>query len=75
MSELIDNGDSLHSLPTVAVPKAPTLPVLLAEQVEMDKHIATIERVQWYLLLLFIAQELLLVGMVGGMCYLIGHMR
>lgn len=75
MSELIDNGDSLHSLPTVAVPKAPTLPVLLAEQVETDKHLATIERVLWYLLALIVVQELLLFAVVGGMCYLIGHMR
>lgn len=73
--ELTDNGNSLHSLPTVAVPKAPTLPMLLAEQTKTDKYLASIVRAQWYLLALIVVQELLLFAVVGGLCYLIGHMR
>lgn len=65
MNELTDTG-SLHSLPTVVVPRAPTLPVLLAEQVRVDSRLAHIERGMWYLLALFIAQEILIVAIVGG---------
>lgn len=74
MDDLMDNN-SLHSLPTVAVPKVPTLPVLLASQARTDKHLAHIERGLWYLLALFIAQEILIVLIVAGVGYLIGHMH
>lgn len=74
MDDLMDNG-SLHSLPTVAMPKAPTLPGLLASQVKTEKHLANIERAQWYLLALFLVQEILVVAIVGGVAYLIGHLQ
>lgn len=63
---------SLHSQPTVAVP---TLPLLLSEQVKTEKHLRSIERAQWYLLALFIAQEILIVAIVAGVGYLIGHIQ
>lgn len=71
----MDELMGLHSQPTVAVPKAPQLSALLAEQVKVEKHLHSIERAQWYLLALFIAQEILIVAIVAGVCYLIGHMR
>lgn len=65
MNDLMDNG-SLHSLPTAAMPKVPTLPMLLAEQTKIDKHLLRIERAQWYLLALFIMQEILIVAIVAA---------
>jgi hypothetical protein len=71
--------DTMHSLPTVAVQKPPTLPTLLTEQVETDRRLTGIEqrltgieRSQWYLLVLLALQEFIVMGSLVAV-YLLGR--
>ena len=71
--------DTMHSLPTV---KAPSLPTLLVQEVEVDRRLSALEqgqnaivRSQWYLIALLAFLELIAVASVAEGAYLIGHMH
>ncbi len=71
--------DTMHSLPTV---KAPSLPTLLVQEVEVDRRLSALEqgqnaivRSQWYLIALLAFLELIAIASVAEGAYLIGHMH
>jgi hypothetical protein len=51
------------TMPTVSVQKPPTLPMLIAQQVQTDRNVARIERSQWYILAFLILMDALLFGL------------
>lgn len=66
----MQNEDTLHSAPTVATPKVPTL---LAQHSEIDARLARIDLTQMYLLVLLVLLNVLAGADLVGVLYLVGH--